>query len=126
MRTVMTLLAAALLAAGAAHADDRASREATLVDRESHTVVFENEHVRVIENISAPGKTSPMHTHGSMVLVSIGLARLKLTLPDGEDMIFDLRPGQVLWMDNPEHSWEMLAGQLHVVAIEVKSAASGD
>lgn len=125
MRTVMSLSAAALLVAGAAYADNH-SREATLVDPESHTVVFENEHVRVIENISAPGKTSPMHTHGSMVLVSIGLARLKLTLPDGQDIIFDLRPGQVLWMDNPEHAWEMLAGQLHVIAIEVKSAASGD
>jgi hypothetical protein len=67
-----------------------------------------------------------MHTHGSMLLVSLDRARLKLTLPDGEDMIFDLYPGQVVWLDNPEHAWEMLAGQLHVFAIEVKSAARGD
>jgi hypothetical protein len=125
MRMKITALAAALLVMGTAQADDH-SREATVVDPESHVVVFENEHVRVIENISAPGKTSPMHTHDSMLLVSLDRARLKLTLPDGEDMIFDLYPGQVMWLDDPEHGWEMLAGQLHVLAIEVKAATRGD
>jgi quercetin dioxygenase-like cupin family protein len=125
MRNITTALAASLLSIGAAHADEH-SREATVVDPESHVVVFENEHVRVIENISAPGKTSPMHTHDSLLIVSLDLARLKLTLPDGEEMIFDLRPGQVLWLDNPEHAWEMLAGQLHVIGVEVKSAARRD
>jgi quercetin dioxygenase-like cupin family protein len=125
MRKIITALTASLLAIGATQADEH-SREATVVDPESHVLVFENEHVRVIENISAPGKTSPMHTHDSFLLVSLSLARLKLTLPDGEEMIFDLRPGQVLWLDNPEHAWEMLAGQLHVIAVEVKSAARRD
>jgi hypothetical protein len=125
MRMKVTALAAALLVMGTAQADEH-SNEATIVDPESHVVVFENEHVRVIENISAPGKTSPMHTHDSLLIVSLDLARLKLMLPDGEEMIFDLRPGQVLWLDNPEHAWEMLAGQLHVIGVEVKSAARRD
>jgi hypothetical protein len=63
-----------------------------------------------------------MHTHPSLVLVSVGAARAKLTFPDGKSSILDLRPGQVLWLENPEHSWELLAGELHVVAVEVKSA----
>lgn len=123
MRTgAVITLGTLLLAAASGHAADRAG-DAVLVDPESHQVVFENEHVRVLENISSPGKTSPMHTHGTMLIVSLDRARLKLTQPGQDAVIFDLRPGQVMWIEDPEHAWELLAGQLHVIAIEVKSAS---
>jgi hypothetical protein len=63
-----------------------------------------------------------MHSHPPLLLVSIGSARVKVTAPDGTKQILDLRPGMVVWRDNVEHSWELLAGELHVVAVEVKSA----
>lgn len=117
--------ALAVLAAGGAYAEE-ASRDAVLIDPDSHRVVFENEHVRVIENLSSVGKKSPMHTHGSMLVVSLDRARLKMTVPDQDPFILDLHPGQVLWLDDPDHAWEILAGQLHVVAVEVKSAANSE
>jgi hypothetical protein len=123
MRIYLLGLIAILLVAASAHAAERAP-DAVLIDPESHVVVFENEHVRVIENISAPGKTSPMHSHGTMLIVSLDLARLKLTMPGQDPIILDLRPGQVMWIEDPEHAWELLAGQLHVIGIEVKSAAA--
>lgn len=98
------------------------SGDAVAVDADVHNVVLENEHVRVFEARAAHGRKSPMHTHPSLVLVSVGSARAKLTLPDGKSSILDLRPGLVLWLENPEHSWELLAGELHVVGVEVKSA----
>ena len=98
------------------------SRDGVVVDPDVHKVVLENEHVRVLEVRAAPGRKSPMHTHPSLVLVSVGSARVKLTLPDGKNSMLDLKPGQVLWLENPEHSWELLAGDLHVVAVEIKSA----
>jgi hypothetical protein len=98
------------------------TRDAVAIDPDVHNVVLENEHVRVFEARAAHGRKSPMHTHPSLVLVSVAYARVKLTLPDGKSSILDLKPGQVLWLENPEHSWELLAGELHVVAIEVKSA----
>jgi hypothetical protein len=122
---ILAGVAVVMLAVGGAYAQ-QASRDAVLIDPDSHLVVFENEHVRVIENLTSVGKTSPMHTHGSMLVVSLDRARLKMTVPDQEPFIFDLHPGQVLWLDDPDHAWEMLAGQLHVIAIEVKSAAKPD
>jgi DNA-binding beta-propeller fold protein YncE len=98
------------------------ARDGVVVDPDVHNVVLENEHVRVLEARAAHGRRSPMHSHPSLVLVSIGSARIKLTFPDGKSSILDVRPGQVLWLDNPEHSWELLAGELHVVAVEIKSA----
>lgn len=55
-----------------------------------------------------------------LVAASLGKARLRMTTPDGKSSIFDLNPAQVLWMENVEHSWELLAGQVHLVAVEVK------
>lgn len=98
------------------------SGDGVAVDPDVHNVVLENEHVRVFEARAAHGRKSPMHSHPPLVLVSVGSARVKLTLPDGKSSILDLRPGLVLWLDNPEHSWELLAGELHVVAVEVKAA----
>lgn len=123
MRRKLGLLIAFILGVGLATALAQKSKEATVVDPDVHHVVLENEHVRVFEARAGAGARSPMHSHPPFVLASLGSARLKLTLPDGSKEILDLRPGQVLWMENAEHSWELLAGNAHVIGVEVKSAA---
>lgn len=106
-----------------ASADERAP-DAVEIHPEAHHVLIDNEHVRVFRAMGTAGGTSPMHSHPPFVLVSLGQARLQMTLPDGEVAILDLLPGQVMWLeDGLEHSWKMLSGEAHVVAVEVKSAA---
>ena len=105
-------------------AEERAP-DAVEIHPEVHHVLFENEHVRVFRAIAGADDTSPMHSHPPFVLISLGQARLRMTMPDGQTAIFDLLPGDVHWLgDGIEHSWELLAGEVHVVAVEVKSAAS--
>ncbi|MEX1993890.1 MAG: hypothetical protein WD929_04445 [Steroidobacteraceae bacterium] len=97
--------------------------DAVAIDPDVHHVLFDNEHVRVFEARASHGRTSPMHSHPPLVFISLGTARAKLTLPDGKAVIFDMYPGQVLWMpDGMQHSWELISGDLRVVAVEVKSA----
>lgn len=96
--------------------------DAVTVDADIHHVIVENEHIRVFDARASKGTKSPMHTHPPMVLVSIGKARFRMTLPDGKTSIFDLNPGQVMWVQDARHSWELLAGELHVIAAEIKSA----
>lgn len=119
------ILAGVTFVLGAANATDTA-RDAVIADPDHHLVVMENDHVRVIEARAGLGATSPMHSHSDYVLVSLASTRLKLTMPDGQQSVVDVRPGQVLWMENAQHGWEILAGELHAVAIEVKSAARSD
>lgn len=95
-------------------------RDAVAVDPAHHHVIMENERVRVFEVLAQPGHKSPMHTHPPLVLVSMDKARLRVMTPDGKSSILDLNPAQVLWFENVEHSWELLAGQVHVVAVEIK------
>lgn len=122
MRRRSILLLAFCLGAGMATAVAQKSKDSTVADPDVHQVVMENDHVRVFEALAEAGRKSPMHTHPPMVIVSIDTARVKLTLPDGQKQILDLRPGTALWIPGTEHSWELLAGRLHVVAVEVKAA----
>ncbi len=118
-------LAAVLLTTVATSADAQRAPDAVAVDPTHHNVLFENEHVRVFRALASPGARSPMHTHPSFVFLGLGTARLRLTTPTASNVIFDVSPGTVLWMENAEHAWEMVSGQLHVVAVEVKAAARG-
>ena len=109
-------------AAGALPAVARKSNDAVAVDPDVHHVLLENDHVRVFDARAGKGRKSPMHSHPPFVFVSLGTARVKMALPDGKNVIFDTYPGQAMWMENVEHAWEILSGEVHVIAVEVKSA----
>ncbi|HKY60553.1 MAG TPA: hypothetical protein VJP59_06025 [Gemmatimonadota bacterium] len=113
------------LSGGPATAIGQDARDAVALDPTHHHVILENDDVRIFEVLGAPGDTSPMHTHPPLVVVSLDKARLRVKTPDGSSSIFDLNPGQVLWFENVEHSWELLSGQLHLLAVEVKAARGG-
>lgn len=100
-------------------------RDAVAIDPAHHNVLFENDHVRVFRALASPGARSPMHTHPPFVFISLGTARLRLNTPTANNVIFDVTPGQVLWMEDAQHSWEMLSGQAHIIAVEVKAAPRG-
>ena len=109
-------------AAGALPPVSRKANDAVTLDPEVHHVLLDNDHVRVFDARAGKGRKSPMHSHAPLVFVSLGTARLNMTLPDGKNAIFDTYPGQVFWMENVEHAWELLSGEVHVIAVELKSA----
>jgi hypothetical protein len=100
----------------------RKASDPVTVDPDVHHVLLENDHVRVFDARATKGRKSPMHSHSPFVFVSLGTARLNLTLPGGKNALLDTYPGQVMWLDNAEHAWEILSGDLHVIAVEVKAA----
>ena len=52
----------------------------------------------------------------------VDAARIETRKPDGTKRIVDLHPGQAIWSDANEHSWKLLAGEIDIVAVEVKAA----
>jgi hypothetical protein len=123
MSRLRVLVAGASVCVGIAAASAQTSPDSTVVDPDVHQVVLENQHVRVLHGLAATGTKSPMHSHPPLLLVSLGTARVRMTFPDGKKAMLDLRPGMVMWVDGAEHSWELLAGEVNVVAVEVKAAA---
>lgn len=130
MRSCLIPAALALTLASTAFAQPTAtqasrSRDAVAVDPTHHQVLFENEHVRVLRALAGNGDRSAMHTHPPTLIVSLGTSRARLTNGDGTTGIADFTPGQVLWIDGAEHSWQVLAGMGHLIGVEVKAAARG-
>lgn len=98
-------------------------QHAAIVDPDAHQVLFENDHVRVIQARASQGWKSALHSHEPMLVVNLGSGRQKVTWADGSTQIVDLNPGAVVWQgDAFDHSWELLAGEVNVVLVEVKSA----
>ena len=76
------------------------AKDSTIVDPDVHQVVFENDHVRVIDARAAHGWKSAMHSHRPMLVINLGSGRQKVTSPDGKTQIVDLKPGMVVWRDD--------------------------
>jgi hypothetical protein len=119
VRIFAALLAALPVVSSAQESDSVA------VDPVVHRVVLENDYIRVFDARASRGTKSPMHTHPPMVLTSLGKSRFRMTQPDGKTPIFDLNPGQAVWVEGAHHSWELLAGELHAIGVEIKSAQKG-
>jgi len=120
MNPSAALILAGLLAVPPAA--NAAPGDAVDIDPDVHAVVLDNDFIRVFDARAARGTRSPLHSHPPMVLVSLGKPRFRLSQADGRTRIADLNPGQVLWVPGTEHSWELIAGELHAIGVEVKSA----
>ena len=122
MARVRAFVVVVLFSVGVAPASAQTAPDSTVADPDVHHAVLDNEHVRVLHALAPAGTKSPLHSHPPMLLVSLGTARVRFASPDGKKDIVDLKPGTVLWRPSIEHSWELLSGEINVVAVEVKSA----
>ena len=96
--------------------------DSTEIDPDGHKIVFENDHVRVLEVRSPAGQHIPMHTHPPRLVIAVGGYRLKSVSNQGVEAIVDRRPGEVNWVEFEAHQAEILIGPTHVIEVEVKSA----
>jgi quercetin dioxygenase-like cupin family protein len=88
----------------------------------AYSLLLENDRVRVMEIRLKPGQKAPMHNHPSdHVVIVKNDAKLKLSFPDGKDATFDLKAGQVLWLEAGPHAAENAgSGDADNLVIEVK------
>lgn len=100
------------------------SRDAVTVDPEHHQVIFENDYVRLLRAMAGGSARSATHTHPPLVIVNLGTVRSRQNFAGAPGpQIMDFTPGQVVFLPGVEHSWEILSGQLNVVAVELKRPA---
>jgi quercetin dioxygenase-like cupin family protein len=88
---------------------------------DTYRVLLENDRVRVLDVRMKPGAKSPMHSHPDLVSYSLNPGKLRFTLPSGEIMDVELRPGEALWLEAPTHSAENIGPtETHDLTIELK------
>ena len=77
------------------------------VAKSGYKLLLENEKVRVMEIRLKPGEKSPMHNHpNDHVIYVVKDAEFKLSFPNGKSNEFDLKEGQVLWIESGSHETE--------------------
>jgi quercetin dioxygenase-like cupin family protein len=77
------------------------------VVKSGYTLLLENNKVRVMEIRLKPGEKSPMHNHpNDHVIYVIKDAQFKLSFPNGRSDVYDLKTGQVLWIEEGSHQTE--------------------
>ena len=69
-----------------------------------YKLLLENKKVRVMEIRLKPREKSPMHNHpNDHVIYVVKDAEFKLSFPNGKTNEFDLKEGQVLWIEAGSH-----------------------
>ena len=82
-------------------ADSRVAEDRAAVAASDRRVEFENERVRALRRILAPGESTAMHTHASNgVAVLVTPGRLEISSPDAAVRSSDVSAGAVQWIDS--------------------------
>lgn len=86
--------------------------DAIAVAPDMHTVLLDNDRVRVLEYAGGPGDRAEMHSHPDNVVYHLeGSCRARATGPDGQAREFDVEPGMCLWSPASAHIFEFVSGE---------------
>jgi quercetin dioxygenase-like cupin family protein len=118
---VSVLLSIVLTVVGAVRA---AAQDVVKVSPETHSVLFENDQVRVLDVHVKPGETVGMHSHPAGILYYLTDATLKITSADGKHETREVKAGTAVWSEAVTHAAENVGPtELHEVQTELKAAA---
>jgi len=91
------------------------------VSPETHTVLLENERVRVLDVYAKPGEKVGMHSHPASTLYYLTDGKLKVTYPDGRAEQRSVKAGTAVWSEAVTHTVENVgANEFHEVHIELQ------
>jgi quercetin dioxygenase-like cupin family protein len=88
---------------------------------EQYKVLFENEHVRVLEVRMKPGDKQEMHTHPATVHIELTSGKIKFTYPNGRTVTCEGKAGEAGWVDPVKHSLVNVGDtEIHAYIVELK------
>ena len=92
---------------------DALAQDAVRSNPRAFAVLFENDHVRVLEFTSRPGLGvcgQGVHSHPRHVNIAITAIKARVTLADGKQFLAENKPGDAFWEDAVTHSVENIGG----------------
>jgi beta-alanine degradation protein BauB len=113
--------AIALLLALVASAVPALAQDAVKVAPKNYSVVFENDQVRVLRVVVAPGAKTPMHEHPANVVIPLSNAAIRFTLPDGTTQEPKMTSGTPVWSPAGKHAGENVGKtKIEAIIVELK------
>ena len=93
--------------------------------KETHTVVLDNAHVRVLDVRLPPGQIVAMHSHPANVTYYVTDAKFKVTTPDGKTVVREAKAGEVRWSEATTHAVENVgSNEVHLIQTELKDESA--
>ncbi len=88
---------------------------------ETHKVILDNAHVRVLDVHIPPGQKVAMHSHPANVVYYVTDAKTRVTSPDGKTQVVESKAGTATWRGPVKHAIENVgASEIHLVQTELK------
>jgi quinol monooxygenase YgiN/quercetin dioxygenase-like cupin family protein len=101
-------------------------RDPLLLYPENYRILFENEHVRLLDFRLEKGATEETHEHPRHVAVFLTEVKIRFTLPDGTQHLREAKSGEVAFSEPTTHASENVgASDAHGVLIELKGPTLG-
>ena len=97
------------------------AQDPAVVNAKTIRVTLENDRVRVLEAVLAPGEKEQMHSHPAYVFYVVEGGTMRSHTADGKTSESELRPGQVFYR-HPLTPWAENVGTttVRVVLVELK------
>jgi hypothetical protein len=96
------------------------SEDPTCTDPDKYKVVFENEHVRVLEYTDHPGDRTTPHAHPDSVMYTLSSFRRRLYGANGDTRDLDIAVGTG-WLPAQRHAGHNIGdSDTHVIFVELK------
>ncbi len=97
----------------------------TRTDPDKYQVLFENEHVRVLEYLDQPGGRTTLHAHPDSVMYTLSGFRRRLYGADGETRDVEIEAGTTGWLPAQRHAGHNIGDSAtHVIFVELKGRTS--
>ena len=97
----------------------------TVSNPDHYRVLFENEHVRVLDYTDVPGDLTTPHVHPNSVMVTLTDFKRRLITPAGDRHV-ELTANQAVWLPAQRHAGENTGSTpTHNILVELKGAAAG-
>jgi beta-alanine degradation protein BauB len=96
------------------------ARDAAAVTPNVVKVKLENDRVRVLDYISAPGDKEDWHTHPAFVVYIVTGGMLRISTPDGKSRDEKFKAGDIRYREPVTHSTENIGKtELHAIIVEL-------
>jgi quercetin dioxygenase-like cupin family protein len=121
MKTTVKILGAVCVALLMFVAGVLYGQDVVKVAADSHTVLLENDQVRVLKVDMKPGQKVPMHSHPHNVAYFLTDGKVKIILPDGKTQERTIKAGTSSWSEATTHAAENIGTtEFQEIQIELK------
>ena len=95
------------------------AQDVAKVSPESHKVLLDNDHVRVLQVRLKPGEKVGMHSHPASVIYYLSNAKVRITLPDGKTQVRECKAGTAAFAPPVTHAVENI-GKTDLIEVQTE------